>query len=318
MSRGELSPDAVGLVGDVGGTHARFAAATTDRLLQVHTWPTADLPPLPEVFAHLAPGGRPAAFATVAVAAPVDGLSVRLTNTDTQIDLRTLSTENVRLVNDLEAAAAGIDAVPPTLRRVLRSGTPASHRPAVVVGIGTGLGVAIRLPGGALLPGEGGHAPYAPRTPDGWALSQGLEAALGRPVEWEDLLCGQGYGRVAAWFAGSRPLAVSGTRGELEARAVRGATEAGDAFFAGALGDLLRGLALTVQAGAVFLCGGAAAHLQRTLARPELATRFAAPGPVARVLAGVPVTLLLDDHLALRGCQAISRQTRRDRHRDRA
>ena len=76
----------------------------------------------------------------------------------------------------------------------------------------------------------------------------------------------------------------------------------------GALADICRGLALTVRAGAVSICGGVAGHVREALERPIFEARFRAPGPVNHVLDEVPVELVLDTMLALRGCVALARR----------
>ena len=304
----------IGLVGDVGGTNARFALAADGVVGVSQTWKTGRVPALPHVYTTLAgalPGapGRPD-YACIAVAAPVDGPSVTLTNADLTLDVRTLGIPRARLANDLEAAAAGVPDVPAHLQHPLVPGPGHPQRPMVVVGMGTGLGVAIRLASGDLISGEGGHAQFAPSTPQLAQLVDALGASLERPVEWEDLLCGRGFGRILAWCRHNRALAVSSDFSALEATA-RGAAMAQDSeaydLIVGAVADLLRGLALTVCAGSVVLCGGVAGHLREAFMRPIFAARFRAPGPVSHVLNGVGVTLLTDDALALRGCVRLNR-----------
>jgi glucokinase len=300
----------LGLVGDVGGTNARFGVADASGILRTQTWPTAGLPSLREIADALGLHAPLPAFACVAVAAPVSGPAVTLTNAHTTVDVRTLGTPGARLANDLEAAAAGIVDVPAADRTRLVEGAEDSSRPTVVVGLGTGLGVAIRLPDGSLVAGEGGHAPFATTHPVSSALSLELARALGRPVEWEDLLCGRGFGRLVAYTRGNRPLACSTDFAQLEALAHTTAGEEDSEahrLFAEATADLLRGLALTVRAGAVYLCGGVAGHLLHALRTPAFQERFRSPGPVSHVLDHVPVTVLTDDALALRGCIRLSR-----------
>lgn len=315
----------VGLVGDVGGTNARFALADLESVRVARTWPTRDVPPLPEVYRALAARvpNAPAApqFACLAVAAPVQGPSVTLTNADVTFDVRTLGTPHARLANDLEAAAAGIPEVPPEACHRIVDGRGHAHRPMVVVGLGTGLGVAIRLPSGLLISGEGGHAPFAPGNADLAELSLALSDAHARPVEWEDLLCGRGFGRIVAWCRGDRAAAV-GTDIALLEQTAASACLASDAaaytLFGGGVADLVRGLALTVYAGSVVLCGGVAGHLRPAFERPVFAKRFRAPGPVSHVLDDVSVQVVTDESLALRGCIRLSRGWYTDPLPDRA
>ena len=76
-----MKPGAV-LVADVGGTHTRVGRFD-GALRQVETWPTSQTPSLRAALRHyeaLHPG--PVAAAGVAIAGPVQGPSVSLTNVD--------------------------------------------------------------------------------------------------------------------------------------------------------------------------------------------------------------------------------------------
>ncbi len=298
-----------GLVGDVGGTNARFAIAG-HALGEARTWPTQALGDLNEVWTELSGSTSPPDFACVAVAAPVSGPSVRLTNADVTLDVRTLGIRSAQLVNDLEAAAAGIPFAPAASCHPLVQGEAVPHRPQVVMGLGTGLGVAFVLPGGGIVSGEGGHAPFAPACPELADFTEAFSATHSRPTEWEDVLCGRGLDRTVAWFQGERDIALGSDLVRLEAIAV--SASQGDACnratdaWVGAVADLCRGLALTVSASAVHICGGVAGHLGDALRRRLFAPRFRAPGPVSHILDGVPVYLITDDQLALRGCMALA------------
>jgi len=299
-----------GLVGDVGGTNARFALAG-QKLGETRTWPTRALGDLTTVWTALSGSTSPPDFACVAVAAPVSGPSVRLTNADITLDVRTLGSPSARIVNDLEAAAAGIPHAPSDSFRHLVAGEPVTGRPQVIVGLGTGLGVAFVLPEGGIISGEGGHGPFAAACPELADFAEAFAASRDRPTEWEDVLCGRGLGRTVAWFQGDRSIALGTDLARLEALAVTASqggacNEAIDAWV-GAVADVCRGLALTVRAGAVHICGGVAGHLGEALERPLFTPRFRAPGPVRHVLDGVPVRLITDDQLALRGCLALAR-----------
>ena len=130
----------LGLVGDVGGTNGRFALVDLKEVRQTHTWPTAQLPSLPAIAHHFGFHDRKPDFACIAVAAPVNGPAVTLTNARVRLDVGTLDVPRARLANDLEAAAAGVVDVPDSLRDVVVPGVRHPERPTLVVGLGTGLG----------------------------------------------------------------------------------------------------------------------------------------------------------------------------------
>lgn len=71
----------------------------------------------------------------------------------------------VLLVNDFEAAAKGVEGLGPGDSKTLQRGEPLPGAARVVIGAGTGLGVAYMLPQGKgyrVVAGEGGHAGFAP------------------------------------------------------------------------------------------------------------------------------------------------------------
>lgn len=306
-----------GLVGDVGGTNGRFALVEGGEITKTQHWPTAELPCLSDVWTGLGGEALPDRVC-VAVAAPVKGPRVRLTNAQNVVDVTVLDVARSRLVNDLEAAAAGLDRCDPQHHHTLIAGTKKPERPRLVVGLGTGMGVAIQLPDGTVLPGEGGHAPLSAADPEVRDVALRVGSALGRPVEWEDLLCGRGLGRLmlASMLQEGLIDGISDSdladSGALDGFAARASTSAHPAavrarrWHAATLGDALRGLALIVAAGEVALCGGVSGHLHQALAGPTLAAHFHAPGPVSHVLTDVPVVLCSDPSLALQGCVALS------------
>ncbi len=118
------------IVGDVGGTHARLALARTDgeqvSLLRERVYPSRDYPDLGSLLAaFLRDLPRVAiGWACIGVAGPVHQNRSRITNLPWVLDGATLADEvglpGVNLLNDLEAAAWGLDTLddPPPSRRI--------------------------------------------------------------------------------------------------------------------------------------------------------------------------------------------------------
>ena len=148
----------IGLVGDVGGTNARFALVDTDgRVRNLHVYQARDYASLADVIADYlerALGRRRPPRAVIAVAGPVLDGEITFTNLDWQVSegdlLATFEFEAVRLLNDFAAQALAC----PRLERenlkpigpVLRGAGP--DCPLVVLGAGTGFGVAGLAHGG--------------------------------------------------------------------------------------------------------------------------------------------------------------------------
>jgi glucokinase len=141
------------------------------------------------------------------VAGPLEGNVIKMTNRPWAVDGDRIASrcgiERFRVMNDLAACARGIDAIDESERITIQPGEPDPRAPRVVVGVGTGLGVAYVIPHGErsiVVPGEGGHAGFAPETPEQFELWRTLFAALGR-VEVEDVVSGRGLANVYDFMA---------------------------------------------------------------------------------------------------------------------
>ena len=114
-------------------------------------------------------GAAPLEAACLGVAGPVTGARVRVTNLPWILDAAELAGRlgvgSVRLVNDFAAIVAGLEVIGPQGLATLQAGEPIAGAPRVVLGAGTGLGIAYAFApdGGAYrpVPGEGGHAAFA-------------------------------------------------------------------------------------------------------------------------------------------------------------
>lgn len=167
------------LVGDIGGTNARFALAdahspgfTADKSFECAGFPSIEAAIAAYLAAVQAP--RPEVIC-IAAAGPIVNGEVRLTNNDWKIDSVALANDfdgaRVNLLNDFAAIAYSIPYLMP--EHQLQVGLPALSdldKPQYTVGIvgpGTGLGAAgLSKLGGVLVPqiGEGGHVGFAPET----------------------------------------------------------------------------------------------------------------------------------------------------------
>lgn len=103
----------------------------------------------------------------------------------------------VKLLNDLEAAAYGMLVLPGAALVPLNpEAEVAPQRNAGVLAAGTGLGEAFLIWDGArhrAVPGEGGHADFAPRSDEEVELLCFLRDRLGGRVSWERVLSGPGF-----------------------------------------------------------------------------------------------------------------------------
>lgn len=269
---------------------------------------------------------RGATRACLGVAGPVEDGVCRATNLPWTLDEaavgEALGVEGARLVNDFYAAASGVATLSPADLVTVQSGAPRGDAPRVVIGAGTGLGEALLVPVEGrwiCVPGEGGHADYAARSAREDLLVAALRARHGR-VSWERVVSGMGLaeiyrhlaslepGRespaVAAALAGGDPGAVIG------ARALAGddplCVEAVDLFLE-AYGAEAGNAALRVLArGGLFLAGGIAAKLLPLLAGGAFLRGFHDKGRMRGIAESVPVHVVTDESLGLKGAAAIA------------
>jgi glucokinase len=323
------------LAGDIGGTNARFLLAAStppessppvERDLPVRDFPTF-VDALRAFLAAVPSGTRDAIDAAcLAVAGPIEGNRVKLTNAPWSIDGREIAAafriREVRLVNDFHAVAEGIASVAPGDLLTLQAGLPRAGAASLVIGAGTGLGVAWLIPCGArahVVTGEGGHVGFAPADDEQLALWRFLAPSLGR-VTAEHLLSGPGIVRLYMFAASQLRGDAAATLPpdvlrEGAAAVARRAHDASDAtarhaiaLFGALLGAVAGDHALSAMAlGGVYLAGGIAPKLARDLAAGPFVHAFRAKGVHAELMERVPVAIVLDERVGLRGAAGLAR-----------
>ncbi len=263
------------LVADFGGTHARAALAWQEtggivlERLQAEMLPI-DLAPATWLRQYYLAQGKPALRACLAcVAGPVeqdaDGLRrIRFTNRPGELDTRVLASacgsRRAELLNDFEAVAHALPALAPADLQ-LHGGGEFGAGTRLVLGPGTGLGVAAWLPsgGGVVLAGEGGHARLAPGNAREAALLARLADQEGF-VAAEDVLSGPGLlrlHRILCVEAGLAPACHEAAEVWQQWLAGNAIARTAVALFTTFLGRYAGDLALAFGAtGGVYLAGG--------------------------------------------------------------
>src|SRR5215475_2216028 len=158
------------LVGDIGGSNARFAIVEPGNYpSEVRKLPIAQYPSLAEALEDYQSSAPMVEEAVLAVAAPVLSDEVRFSNSAWRFSIedlrRRLSLRKLIVINDLVAQALSFAALQADEIGSVKSGTRDPGQPALVIGPGTGLGVAFLLNNAGTLvglPSEGGHATFAP------------------------------------------------------------------------------------------------------------------------------------------------------------
>jgi glucokinase len=154
------------LLADIGGTYARFTLVSGKAVGA--TWSTevsACRDVIEAITAFIKADGRQEVLdgALLAAAGLVKGGRCQLTNAawiiDEQEIARTFGIPWVRVVNDLEAVAAGLADLPAAQTRSIGLGSAVTGAPMAIIAPGTGLGMACLLTGPSgrcVLPSEGG------------------------------------------------------------------------------------------------------------------------------------------------------------------
>jgi len=140
--------------------------------------------------------------ASFGVAGPVVDNRVHGTNLPWIVDgaaaAAQLGLPRVRILNDLEATAFGVGVLSPSDLVTIYEGVPLRTATCVVIAAGTGLGEAILFWDGKqhlAMGTEGGHADFAPHTPQQAKLWEFLRARLDY-VSAEIILSGRGFQNV--------------------------------------------------------------------------------------------------------------------------
>ncbi len=312
-----ITGDMTVLVGDLGGTHTRLAIAAA-RGGEIHLQAKAsflnrEAGDLEEIIRRFLASNAAPLDVCLAIAGPIEGPIARLTNLDWCIDTdrleRAFGFRSVTLINDFEAVARGIDHVPRSARVVLQANTPLSRAPRLAVGPGTGFGVAQSIwSGDRYLPlsSEGGHIGFAPVDAEQSALLDFLRAKYGR-VSVERILSGPGIIDLHAFcaLAAGRPARSDWQPADISAAALN----AGDPLakqalrlFTRILGQTVGDLALVALArGGVFIAGGIPGKILTMLGNQDFLDGFTAKGRFGDWTKKLPVWVLTDPDIGLRG-----------------
>lgn len=256
--------------------------------------------------------------AAIGVAGAVQDNKVKMTNRAWIIDgntvARHLDLPRVTVLNDLAAAAQGVDLLEKSDFVEIQPGTAIEGAPRVVLGVGTGLGVAYLVSGPSLvIPGEGGHVGFSP----GSALQAELWKAMmaTRPrVEAEDICSGMGISNIYEYLhrRGDCPAGAPerASAGEISERAAKGDQTCVTALdlFAECLGNVAGDHALSVMSrGGVILAGGVMAKLAAAFNRERFRTAFCAKGHFSNELMRMPVSLVSNERMALIGAARVAK-----------
>ena len=300
------------LLADIGGTNARFALSDGTRLFAIQTLPTADYPTLQDAIrAYLQAQGETVAQAAIAIANPVTGDHIQMTNHHWSFSIAAmqyeLRLEKLRVINDFTAQALAIPRLTATEKRAVRAGEAVAGTPIAVLGPGTGLGVSGLIPNGdrwIALASEGGHVSFAPRDDAELAIWQYARIQYGH-VSAERLINGAGLSLIDSALANINNDVSDRSPAEITAAALAGEARAraGLDHFCAFLATVTADLVLTLGArGGVYLCGGILPRIADYLINDSpFNARFTDKGRLKSYLDTVPVWLVTADNPGLVG-----------------
>lgn len=307
------------LLADIGGTNSRCAIGTAggaiERLQIFRNAGFAQLQPMLEAYLSTLGAARRPRRAALAIAAPVQGDEVRMMNIDWHFSRTTLQQnlglDELLVLNDFAAIAWALPALRSENLTALGGGTPAAGRPKLVLGPGTGLGVASLVPVGdrwQVLAGEGGHVTLAAGDDHEAELIGRARERLGH-CSAERLLSGPGLTLLHQLLHGGAALSAEAIGERIAAGdAATGATL--ETFFR-LLGTVAGNAALTLGAlGGVYIGGGIVPRYAAQFVHSGFRERFEAKGRYRDYMRAIPAWLITAPNPALVGLwQFVQEQT---------
>jgi len=315
---------AVRLVGDIGGTNARFAlvADGSGQPQQEQVMRCAEFVGLEQAIRHyLADHGNPRIQeAALDVATGITGDFVQLTNGPWGFSIektrRALALDRLNVINDFTALALSVPTLQPHELMQVGRGKPVAGTAIAVIGPGTGLGVSGLLPAGEgwiALQGEGGHTAFSPTTGREievlrWLMQRYEHVSTERVVSGMGLenlyqsLCALDH-VTAHLLSPAQVTEAALTGNDAHCR------EALDMFCA-ILGAAAANLVVTLGARAgCYIGGGIVPRLGEYFASSPFRARFERKGRFSAYVAAVPTYVILLETPALRGLATLFQQT---------
>lgn len=296
------------LLADVGGTNARLAWQDGHGapIEHIQVLPVAEHASLQAAIrVYLGGLGRQPAAAAIAMANPVTGDLVSMTNHDWSFSQAALRDElgltTLRVLNDFTALALALPHLPAHELRQVGGGAAVPGAAIGLLGAGTGLGVSGLLPDGAggwvPIAGEGGHVTLPAATArervvmdalvrrHGHASAERVASGTGL-LETCQILC-EADGVDARAFTSAAAVTQAALQGRhpqaLEALQI----------FCGVLGAVAGNLALTLGArGGVYIGGGVVPRLGAWFDSSPFRERFEAKGRFEGYLSQIPVWVI--------------------------
>ena len=309
------------LAADIGGTSCRLLLKDGSETVAEEDFPSQNYPDLNTVLhlfltthAEVTPD-----VACLAVAGPVRHGRARVTNLpwiihETEIS-EAFTIPRVRIINDFEATGYGLANLEPADFYQLQTGLPDATGTRALIGAGTGLGMAIITRCGRrwqVLPGEGGHVDFAPRSAMQHALLDYLLQQTAR-VSVEMLLSGPGLERIYEFICFQHDIDPDSARrsaASISSTALMGmdplAVKSLELFveiYAAQAGNLAL---ISMATGGVFIAGGIAPKILSLLDSERFLKAFCDKPPMNELLQSMPIRVVLNTRCGLLGAVQVA------------
>ncbi len=320
------------IAGDIGGTKTLLQLSSADGVVLLQkSYSSAAYAGLDEIlgeFLHEA-GVSDIAAACFALAGPVSGRRVRLTNLPWEVDADAIASRfgiaNVSLINDFAAVGMGIAKLKAEDLLTLQAGVEQARGVRLAVGAGTGLGVAwLTSAHGAYAvhASEGGHMDFAPVDDTQCALLHYLQQRHGH-VSYERIVSGPGLLSIFEFLRDtgrgqpSLQLIAAMAAGDGAAVLTRLAQQDDEAIarstlnlFMAIYGAFVGNLALAaLPRGGVYVAGGIAAKIAPQMQGGAFMRAFLDKGRFAELLGTLPLHIVLNAQVGLLGAEHYARKS---------
>ena len=307
-----------GLVGDIGGTNARFAlvtrTATDSHLDHITAMQCEDFDNVQAVLKAYFKGlvqTPQIDFVVLAIAGPVKDGAIKVTNLDwvvTETDLKlTTGAKTARLINDYAALSYCLPHLKPADIHQIGPVSQGYGHVHAVMGAGTGFGASVLVSDGGhplCLSTESGHATYAPTNDFETQIHAILRKKYGR-VTIEHILSGPGLVnlyKAIAQINGDTALGLSPAEiTDLDGPDSKGCRQTVDSFLdilASVCGDLALYHGAT---SGMSIAGGIVPRLIPVMDAVRFRARMEAKAPLQSMVAAIPSRVITYPYAALMG-----------------
>lgn len=308
----------VSIIGDIGGTNARFACITDEGNYyhKLEIYACADFDNLSDALVkYIESLGSKLATAVdlnevcIAIAGPVYNDIINLPNNHWAFSRTKLQRKlgvPVEIINDFTAQTLSLDLLAEDELLWFDDMRPTGQRIRALVGPGTGLGISIQTISGEVLPSEAGHIAFAARTPHQIDILQLLWKRYPR-VSIERILSGPGLENL--FWANS---CIANQENERKAKDIVALAKENDPIAIETINDFFHilacfagDLALTAWAAdGIYLSGGILPKLLDFLDTNKFRNHFQDKGRFSEFCRTVPIALVKAEQPGLLGCVA--------------